>query len=218
MASVDSHAAARQNMIDCQILPNRVTDPAVLRAFADVPRENFVPAAHQGVAYLDKDLPLGGGRVLMEPMIAARLLQAAELDGSEKALVAGAGSGYLAALLGHLVNAVVAVEDRADLLALARTALAGAAGITLVEGAPAEGAKAAGPYDLIILGGAAEQVPAALFDQLAPEGKLIAVIRQGGVGKATLFTRPGGVQAARILFDAATPALPEFAMPKTFAL
>ncbi len=218
MASVDSHAAARQNMIDCQILPNRVTDPTVLRAFADVPRERFVPASHQGVAYLDKDLALGGGRVLMEPMVAARLLQAAELSGSEKALVAGAGSGYLAALLSHIVRSVVAVESRADLLALARDALADAASITLVEGAPADGAKASGPYDLIILGGAAEQVPAALFDQLAPEGKLIAVVRQGGVGKATLFTRPGGVQAARILFDAATPALPEFAAPKAFAL
>ncbi len=218
MASVDSHAAARQNMIDCQILPNRVTDPAVLRAFADVPRERFVPAAHQGVAYLDKDLALGGGRVLMEAMVAARLLQAAELAGPEKALVAGSGSGYLAALLGHLVQSVVAVEDRADLLALARTALADAAGVTLIEGAPADGAKASGPYDLIILGGAAEQVPAALFDQLAPDGKLIAVVRRNGVGKATLFTRPGGVPAARVLFDAATPALPEFAAPKAFAL
>lgn len=218
MASVDSHAAARQNMIDCQILPNRVTDPAVLRAFADVPREHFVPAAHQGVAYLDKDLALGGGRVLMEPMVAARLLQAADLSGTEKALVAGVGSGYLAALLDHLVQSVVAVENRADLLAIARTALADAARITLVDGAPAEGAKASGPYDLIVLGGAAEQVPAALFDQLAPEGRLLAVIRQGGVGKATLFTRPGGVLAARILFDAATPTLPDFAAPKTFAL
>lgn len=218
MASVDSHAAARQNMIDCQILPNRVTDPTVLRAFADVRREHFVPAAHQGVAYLDKDLALGGGRVLMEPMVAARLLQAADLAGPEKALVVGAGSGYLAALLGHLVQSVVAVEDRADLLALARTALAGAANVTLIEGPSATGAKASGPYDLIVLGGAAEQVPATLFDQLAPDGKLLAVIRQDGVGKATLFTRPGGVQAARILFDAATPALPEFAAPKAFAL
>jgi len=102
--------AARAKMIDCQLRPNKVTDERILAAFARVQRELFVPEPLRGVAYVDEDLPLGRGRYLMEPMVAARLLQAAMPDRKDTALVVGAGVGYEAALLALLARSVVALE------------------------------------------------------------------------------------------------------------
>src|SRR6202007_2927340 len=102
--------AARAHMIESQLRPNKVRDARVLAAFARVRRELFVPEHLRPVAYIDEDLPLGGGRYLMEPMVAARLLQAAEVEPTETALVVGAGAGYEAALLGVLARNVVALE------------------------------------------------------------------------------------------------------------
>src|SRR5712691_1710167 len=115
--------AARANMIESQLRPSKVTDERVIEAFTRIRRELFVPTRLRGVAYVDDDLPLGGGRYLMQPMVAARLLQAAAVEPKDVALVVGAGVGYEAALLALLGRSVVALEDNAALARIGRSAL-----------------------------------------------------------------------------------------------
>ena len=202
---------ARAHMIDSQLRPNKVTDDRVLAAIDSVPRELFVTERLQSVAYIDDDLPLGGGRYLMEPMVAARLLQAASVERSDIALVVGAGAGYEAAVLAHLALAVVALEENPELARRMREVLVdlGIAAVSVVEGPLAAGHRSRAPYDVILCGGAVAGVPKDIVAQLAEGGRLVAVVKPtGGVGRAILTTRTGGVIARRVMFDAATPLLP----------
>src|SRR5438128_5652855 len=118
------HETARAKMIDCQLRPNKVTDERIIDAFARVQRELFVPEHLRGVAYVDEDLPLGKGRHLMEPMVAARLLQAAAVERAHTALIVGAGTGYEAALVALLVGSVVRLDEDLELARRAPAALA----------------------------------------------------------------------------------------------
>jgi protein-L-isoaspartate(D-aspartate) O-methyltransferase len=211
--------AARGHMIDSQIRPNKVTDERVLNAFANLGREFFVPDHLRRVAYIDEDLPLGGGRYLMEPMVAARLLQAAAVERTDSALIVGAGTGYEAALAGFLARNVIAVEEDPELARRARAALVEHAivSVSIVEGPLREGYRPRGPYDVILFGGAVAEVPAEIAAQLAEEGRLLAVVKpENAVGRATLTTRAGGLLARRVIFDAATPLLPGFSPKPVF--
>jgi protein-L-isoaspartate(D-aspartate) O-methyltransferase len=208
--------AARTHMIESQIRPNKVTDERVLDAFARIRRELFVPDHMRQVAYIDEDLPLGGGRYLMEPMVAARLLQVAKVERTDTALIVGASTGYEAALVSCLARNVVALEEDPELARRARAALVdhGIASVSVVEGPAPQGYRPRVPYDVIIFGGAVAEVPSEIASQLAEEGRLLAVVKPGnGIGRATLTTRTGGVLARRVIFDAATPLLPGF-LPK----
>ena len=207
------YEAARANMIESQIRPNKVTDERVIGAFARVHRELFAPEALRGVAYIDEDLPLGGGRYLMAPMIVARLLQAAEIDSKDTVLVVGAGVGYEAALASLLGRNVVALEENADLARTGRDALVEdqIGSVAYVEEPLKAGHKARAPYDVIFFGGSIAAVPAEIENQLAEGGRLLAIVRPGGMmGRATVITRTGGVFARRVIFDAAVPLLPGF--------
>ena len=207
---------ARANMIESQLRPNKVTDERVIGAVSRLRRELFVPEPLRGVAYVDEDLPLGRGRYLMEPMVAARLLQALMPGAKETALVVGAGVGYEAALLALLTRNVVALETDEELARLGRAALVDhrIATVLYVEGPLAGGHRQRGPYDLILFAGAAVEIPSDIAAQLAEGGRLAVVLRPGqGIGRATLATRTGGVLAQRVIFDAATPLLPGF-VPK----
>jgi protein-L-isoaspartate(D-aspartate) O-methyltransferase len=204
---------ARSNMIDNQLRPNKVTDERVIDAFMRIRREVFVPERLRGVAYLDDDLPLGSGRYLAQPMVTARLLQAAEVAAKDTALVVGAGVGYEAALLSLLARSVVALEDDAELARIGRSALVDhrIASVSYVEEPLPLGYRQRAPYDVILFGGAIPAVPAEIGAQLAEGGRGAAVLRPGaGVGRATLITRTGEVLAQRVIFDAATPLLPGF--------
>ncbi len=206
-------AAARSYMIESQLQPNKVTDERVLAAFAAVPRERFVPETLRSNAYVDEDLPLGNGRYLMEPMVAARLVQAAAVARTDAVLVIGAGTGYEAAVLAGLTRNVTALEEDPDLARQARAALIdlAIAAATVVEGPLPLGWRERGPYAAILFAGAVAEVPAKISGQLDEGGRLAAVVRsEGGIGRATLTTRTGGVFARRILFDAMVPLLPGF--------
>jgi len=203
--------AARTHMIESQLRPNKVTDQRVLGAFAGIRRELFVPEHLRQVAYIDEDLPLGGGRYLMEPMVAARLLQAAAVARGDTALVVGAGTGYEAVLTSVLARSVVALEEDPELARRARATLVehGIASVSIVEGSLALGYRSRGPYDAILFGGAVVEVPVEVSSQLAEEGRLVAVVRRGDtIGRATLMIQTGGFFARRVIFDAATPLLP----------
>lgn len=216
---MNSFEAARIRMIESQLQPNKVSDERVLRAFASTRRELFVPEHLRRVAYIDEDLPLGGGRYLMEPMVAARLLQAAEVVPTDTALVVGAGTGYEAAVTGALARNVVALEEDPDLSRRARAALVdhAIAVVNVVEGPLRDGYRARAPYEVILFGGAIVEVPTEIASQLAEGGRLLAVVRpENAVGRATLTTRTGGVLARRVIFDAATPALPGFSPKPAF--
>lgn len=205
-------------MVENQIRPNKVTSLPLLQALLDVPRERFVPDAAQGVAYVDDDVPLGGGRWLMEPMLFARLAQAAEIKSSDMLLDVGAASGYGPAVLSRLAGTVVALEEN-PALAKALSANVDALGlvnVVAVNGPLAAGWAKQGPFDVILFEGAVHDVPAAISDQLAEGGRLVGVLDRGGAGQAFLMTRRHGALSHRVLFDAATPLLPGFAPQPAF--
>ena len=208
-------AEARLNMVENQIRTNRVTDPAIIDAMGALPREAFLPKQLEGIAYVDEDIALGGGRHLMEPMVLARLLQAAEVRPGDVVLDVGCGPGYSAAVLARMGATVVALESDAGLAAKANDAIGelGIDAVAVVEGPLAGGWHQQAPYDVILFDGAVGDVPAAICDQLADGGRIVAVIADSGVGVGTLITRVRGTLSRRPVFDAATPILSEF-MPE----
>jgi protein-L-isoaspartate(D-aspartate) O-methyltransferase len=212
--------AARAHMIESQLRPSKVIDARVLGAFAGIRRELFVPEHLRVVAYIDEDLPLGGGRYLMEPMVVARLLQAATVERTDMVLIIGAGTGCEAALAAALARSVVALEQDPELARRARAALVdhSIASVSVVEGPLPQGYRPRAPYDVMVFCGAVAEVPSEIDSQLAEGGRLLAVVKSAnGIGRATLRTRTGGVMARRVLFDAATPSLPGFSPKPAFA-
>ncbi|HEX4184649.1 MAG TPA: rRNA adenine N-6-methyltransferase family protein, partial [Stellaceae bacterium] len=161
--------AARAHMIESQLQPNKVIDARVLGAFAGIRRELFVPEHLRVVAYIDEDLPLGGGRYLMEPMVVARLLQAAMIERTDTVLIIGAGTGYEAALAAMLARSVVALEEHPELARRARAALVdhSIASVSVVEGPLPQGYRPRAPYDVVLLCGAIVELPSEIDSQLA---------------------------------------------------
>lgn len=207
------YAAARLNMVESQLRPNKVADEGLSSAFLAVPRERFVPTLFHDAAYSDDDLPLGGGRSLLEPMILGRMLAVAKIGSGDRVLDVGSGTGYGTAIMARLARQVTGVEDNSDFVAQARARLAelGVLHAEIVEGKLTDGHRAGAPYDVIVIEGAVAAIPDAIADQLAEGGRLLAVVKAGGaVGRAMLMTRADGVMSRRPLFDAACPMLPGF--------
>lgn len=211
---MDPHqlAVARRNMVDCQIKPNRVTEPRLLAALGAVPREAFVAPQLRGVAYLDEPLPIGAGRFLLTPMVLARLLQAAEIQPADVVLHVGCGTGYGAAVASRLGATVVALESDAALAAAATEALAAQScdSVVIERGPLNQGCAKHAPYDVIVVEGQIDFLPDALTSQMAEGGRLVAVLREHGVGAGTIWVKRHGRVGSRTLFDAAAPALPGF--------
>ena len=213
MSSSLHFAAQREMMVDCQIRTVDVTDPALLSAMYDVPRERFVAPEYVALAYADGSLPSAGGkRQLLAPMVIARMIQAARLRGNERVLDIAVGSGYSAALMSRLAASVVAVESDAGLTEAARAALGelGVTNVLCVTGPLEKGCPADAPYDVILVNGAVEEAPTGLLGQLVERGRLIAIDASAGAPKAVLFERIGNETTRRLLFDAAAPVLDGF--------
>ena len=213
-------AAARANMVESQIRPNRVTDPALIGALAALPREQFLPVEWRPLAYVDADLAIGGGRHLMEPMVLARLIQTAAPEADEIALVVGCGTGYAAAVLSRLCETVIGVESDRALAGRAAATLTdlGIDNALIVEGPARDGYAKQAPYDLILFDGALPVFPEALAAQCAEGGRMVGVLDSGaGVGRATVGTKFGGLVSQRPVFDAGVPLLPEFAETGVFS-
>ncbi|MDO9707843.1 protein-L-isoaspartate O-methyltransferase family protein [Paracraurococcus lichenis] len=209
------YADARKRMVDGQLRPSRVTDPRLLDAMRDLPREEFLPRAVRARAYADEDVPLPGGRALIAPMAIARLVQLAAVRPGDRALVVCAGTGYGAAVLARCGARVTAVESDEVLLGLARPALATcvpAGTVRLEQVNPTQGFAGSAPYDAILIEGEVPEIPSAIAGQLAEGGRLVAVLgggRRNGV--AVLGRRLGGSVTTTPSFDCATVALPAFA-------
>ncbi|SHI91974.1 protein-L-isoaspartate(D-aspartate) O-methyltransferase [Roseomonas rosea] len=220
------YAEARRRMVDGQVRPNRVTDPRILEGMRAIPRELFVPQRLRVRALSDEDLALGGGRVLLQPMVVARLIQLAAPRPGERVLVLGAGPGYGAAVMAHMGAQVVAVEDDAVIAGFGEEGIA-AAGLPAGSLRRQAGSSEAGlpdgaPYDLIFIEGAVPSIPAALSAQLAEGGRLSAIRAvPGQVPSAILGRRVGGSFSTVEAFDIAgtqMPLLPAFAPKPGFAL
>lgn len=206
----------RRAMVASQLRTTGVNDPRVVAAMGDVPRERFVPQDRVTTAYADALIPLPGGRALNTPMALGRMLTEARLQGGEKALVIGAGTGYSAAVLAKLVSQVVAIEEDAGLAATARGALTDG-NVELVEGPLAQGRAESGPYDFILIDGAVEFVPQAIIDQVADNGQLAAAILDNGVPRISVGRVVGGAFGAIAYSDIAAPVLPGFTRPRGFS-
>lgn len=214
----------RANMVESQIRPNAVTDPELLRALHETPREKFVPAALRELAYMDGVLQVldardhRPARHLLSPMVFAKLAQLAEPRKSERILDIGGATGYSTAILARLGASVVALETDAGLTAFAKEALAslGIANVTFAMGALEAGSPEKGPFDVIFLGGRAAQIPEALTAQLAEGGRLVAVVGTDSSAKAKLIRNIGGRCQERSAFDAGAPLLPGFEAKKAF--
>jgi protein-L-isoaspartate(D-aspartate) O-methyltransferase len=207
-------STARQNMVDCQVRPSDVTDSRIIDAMLEVPREAFVPANQRPLAYMDLDLDVSEGgsakRCLIKPAVTARMLQAAEIKETDRVLVVGCATGYIAAVVAKFAGAVTATESDPALASKAKTTLAelGLGGVTVGKSAVADGNQAGAPYDVIVLNGATEVVPEGLYRQLAEGGRLVGVFATAQPPRAMIVTHSHDDFGTRALFDAVAPVLP----------
>jgi protein-L-isoaspartate(D-aspartate) O-methyltransferase len=210
---------ARFNMIEQQIRPWDVLDLGVLELLAIVKREDFVPAAHRALAFVDTEVPLPHGQCMLAPKVEARLLQELAVRRHERVLEIGAGSGYMAALLAHKAQHVTTLEIDAELAAFASANLkrAGVMNANVVAADGAAGLAGEGPFDVIALSGSVAEVPEALLAQLKVGGRLAAIVGAEPVMRAVLLTRTAdqGIER-RVLFDTVAPRLRGFAEPTRF--
>jgi protein-L-isoaspartate(D-aspartate) O-methyltransferase len=210
-APIPDFAAARAAMVESQLRPQGVTDPAVLAAMGSIAREQFVPDDARPLAYVDRAVPLGGGRFLAAPGVLGELLTQMMPERGQRALVVGAGTGYSAAVLAAMGLEVVAVESAADLVARAREA-----GIDVIE-APLEGGrKKDAPYDQVLIDGAVEYIPEAIVAQLADGGRLGAALIERGITRLIVGRKAGGAFGYLSVGDAGAPVLPGFTRPRAF--
>ncbi len=213
-------AQSRRKMVDNQLRTNDVTDHRILDAMEWVPREKFVPASRQAVAYIDEEIPVNtaGTRFLMKPHVFGKLVQLASVRPDDVVLVIGAGSGYSAAVLSRLANSVVAVEEDPELQAAAseRLVTLGIENAAVVEGPLNEGCASEGPYDAIVVDGAVEELSDTVLHQLKVGGRLVVIEGLGGAGAARLYQNSGGAIASRFGFNASTALLPGFAKAAEF--
>lgn len=201
---------ARFNMIEQQIRPWEVLDPAVLDTLSAVRREDFVPAPYQALAFADTEIPLGHGQAMLPPRVEARLAQELSLKPSDRVLEIGTGSGYMAALLAAMTEHVVTVEIVPELAEQARQnlAAAGVCNVTVETGNGMDGWVARGPYDVIVLSGSTPVLPDSLLRQLRLGGRLVAIVGEQPVMVAQRVTATAeGVYNAVNLFETVVPPL-----------
>jgi len=212
--------AQRTAMVDSQVRVNDVTDRRLISAMGQVAREAFMPAGKEAMAYADMAVETGPGRWMLAARDFSKLVQIAAVLDTDKVLDIAPGAGYSTAVLSQCAAYVVALEaDEAAASTLrANLTKVGAANVEVVSGALKAGAVGKGPFDVIIVNGAVEEIPKAWLDQLAEGGRLVAPVAEGGIRRARIYTRSGGRTAFRTPFDCQAPALPGFERAAEFRL
>lgn len=202
---------ARRAMVDNQLRPQGVTDRGVLAAMARIERERFAPASARALAYFDRPLAVGNGRSMMPPAALGRLLTEAGPQPGQRALVVGSATGYSAAVLKEMGLGVTALEADENL-----ASAAAAAGVDTTVGELAKGCAKGAPYDLILLDGAVEEIPAAIVKQLAAGGVLAGPLIDRGVTRLIIGKCANGSLGMRSIADCDVDPLPGFERPRAF--
>ena len=212
--------ARRTMMVDTQVRPNDVTKYPIIEAMLAVPREAFVPGGQREAAYVGGNIDIAPGRAMLEPRTLAKMLDALDIQPTDLVLDIGCGLGYSAAIIARMAEAVVALEEDGTLAAEAQARLSaeGADSAAVVEGALAEGSAKHGPYDVIIVEGAAETVPDAVLAQLKEGGRIGCLFMDGALGACRIGHKVDGVVTWRFAFNATAPVLPGFAARREFTL
>ena len=213
-------AKLRTMMVDTQVRPSDVTKFPIIEAMLTVARENFVPTALRDAAYVGEHVALGNGRVALDPRVLAKLLDALDIQNDELVLDIGVGLGYSSAVIARMAQAVIAVEEDEALATDAATALAdaGADNVVVETAALAAGAPQHGPYDVVVLQGAVEDIPAAILGQVKEGGRICAIFLEGPLGIARMGYKLNGDITWRLAFNATAPVLPGFEAERAFAL
>ena len=209
-------AQQRANMVATQLRTNDVTDPRLIRAILSIPREAFVPAHLAPLAYMEGCIPLGNGRVLLDPRSFGKMAQLAAIRPEDRVLDVGCGTGYSTAVFSHLAAHVIGLEHDPDLAEMAGTNLQNFPNAELALEKLNEGLRAKAPYDVIFLNGAVERAPDNLIEQLSNRGRLVCVVRDGAAGHARMYLKDVGAISERSTFDADLPVLPGFERARSF--
>jgi protein-L-isoaspartate(D-aspartate) O-methyltransferase len=190
---VKDFAKLRAAMVERQLRRRGIGDERVLAAMGEVPREEFVPERYRNRAYADSALPIGEGQTISQPWIVAAICQALDLEGSERVLEVGSGSGYSAAVLARLAAEVIGIERYESLAAAAGRALAthGIENVELLVGDGSRGLPQRAPFDAIAVHATAPAPPQTLLGQLADGGRLVVPIAAEGADLLTVFERRG---------------------------
>ena len=208
---IPDFASAREAMVECQLRPQGVTDPAVLSAMGRIARENFLPSHTWPLAYVDRAVSIGEGRFLPAPAVLGQLLTQMKPEVGHRALVVGAGTGYSATVLGAMGLEVTAVESSPGLAAAARDLK-----VKVIEEALEDGFEPSAPYDQILIDGAVESIPDAIIAQLADGGRLGTALIDRGITRLVVGRKVAGAFGTLSIGDAGVPALPGFSRPKAF--
>lgn len=210
--------AARETMVDSQIRTADVTNLDLLASFRRTAREKFVPTARMALAYGDAVVDYDDGRSLLRPRDFAKLAQAADIQSHEVVLDIACARGYSTAVLAQVAETVIGLETGDETVDRATALLtdAGVVNAAVVKGDLKRGAPEHGPFDVIMVQGAVADVPQAWFGQLANGGRLAVILKDGPIGRATIFTKSGDAVGDRVAFDANAPFLPGFEPAHSF--
>jgi protein-L-isoaspartate(D-aspartate) O-methyltransferase len=208
---IPDFAAAREAMVESQLRPHGVTDPAVLAAMGRIERERFLPSHTRPLAYVDRAVSIAQGRFLPAPAVLGQLLTQMKAERGQRALVVGAGTGYSTAILQDMGLEAVALESDPALVAAAREQ-----GIVAVQGPLEAGHPADVPYHQILIDGAVEVIPDVIVDQLADGGRLGAALVDRGITRLIVGRKVGGAFGTLSIGDAGVPILPGFSRPSEF--
>ena len=175
-------AELRERMVKRQIESRGITDPAILDAFRDVAREEFVDEEHRRFAYDDNPLPIEAGQTISQPYIVALMIEAAGIRPGDEVLEVGAGSGYAAAVISRIAKRVVSIERHGELAQIARERMArlGYGNVRILQGDGTRGCPDEAPFDAILAAASGSHVPKPLLDQLAPGGRLVMPVGDPG--------------------------------------
>ncbi len=217
---MSDYSTRRTMMVDTQVRPSDVTKFPIIEAMLEVPREAYVPDGKRDEAYVSENVALGASRVMLEPRTFAKLLDGLDISPDETVLDIGCGLGYSTAIIARLAEAVVAVEDDAEMAAEAQQTLSSndVDNAAVIENKLSEGAAKHGPYDVIMIEGGVEVVPAAILAQLKDGGRIGCIFMEDALGVARIGYKIDGEVTWRFAFNASAPVLPGFEAPKGFVL
>ncbi len=217
---MSNYAARRTMMVDTQVRPSDVTKFPIIDAMLAVPREVFVPANLREAAYVGENLDIGGGRTLLEPRTLAKMLDALDIQRHHVVLDVGCGLGYSTAILARMSEFVIGLEDDEARAEEAQSLLSehGVDNAAVMTGALTNGSAKSGPYDIILVQGAVEEVPEALLEQLREGGRIACVFAEDALGVVRIGHKIDGQVNWRFAFNAGAPVLPGFHKPAAFTL